>query len=54
MPEGACCAISPRSLKDVMAGFWAAVTTLDAIYCGLLERVLRSAKTLCDYKTSMV
>jgi hypothetical protein len=36
MPEGARCAISPRSLKDIMAGFWATVTTLDANYCGFL------------------
>jgi len=42
MPEGAC-AISPRSVKDGMAGFWATVTTFDANYCGLLERMLCSA-----------
>ena len=65
-PEGACCAISRRSLKDVMAGFWVTVTTLDANYYGFLERMFCSAlrpaftwvvdtsKTLCDYKTSMV
>jgi len=66
MPEGACCAISPRNVKGIMAGFWATVTTLDANYCGLLERMLYSAvqsackwvvdtsKTLCDCKISMV